>query len=365
MHDSPAVGRTFSWFPAFPGVAGETGTSFRHALKGGHPEPYEKRKVPFLTGINHFVTLGGTPQGNGEEGQVFTIILVTALFLVLGAGYLAYGKKFRGETSSPWILATFSIAGVALGVGLRSFVIVSAGTVGVVDFWGNISPVPLSAGVNLINPLATARIFSVKTHELKEDMDTPSKEGLITHLEVSVWHRAVPERTPEVYRTIGMGYEEIILKPLIRSVLRTVTAEYEAKALYTAGREAIVAEMQKLAEPVAREKGLLIEKVLLRSVKLPQVVSQAIEKKLEAEQQAEQMRFVLDRERQEAERKKIEAGGIAEFQKIVTQGITESLLEWKGIEATEKIAASPNTKIVINGNPKNGLPLILEGQKGN
>jgi regulator of protease activity HflC (stomatin/prohibitin superfamily) len=219
--------------------------------------------------------------------------------------------------------------------------------------------------VNLINPLATARIFSVKTHELKEDMDTPSKEGLITHLEVSVWHRAVPERTPEVYRTIGMGYEEIILKPLIRSVLRTVTAEYEAKALYTAGREAIVAEMQKLAEPVAREKGLLIEKVLLRSVKLPQVVSQAIERKLEAEQQAEQMRFVLDRERQEAERKKIEAGGIAEFQKVVTQGITESLLEWKGIEATEKIAMSPNTKIVIIGNPKNGLPLILEGQKGN
>lgn len=296
---------------------------------------------------------------------MFTIILFAVLFLVLGTGYLVYRKRFRGETGNRWILGYFGIAGVALGVALRSFIIISAGTVGVVDFWGTISPVPLSAGVNLINPLATARIFSIKTHELREVMDTPSKEGLITHLEVSVWHRTIPEKTPEVYKTLGMGYEEIILKPLIRSVLRTVTAEYEAKALYTAGREAIVAEMEKLAEPVAREKGLLIEKVLLRSVKLPQVVSQAIERKLEAEQQAEQMRFVLDRERQEAERKKIEAQGIAEFQKVVTEGITDSLLEWKGIEATEKIAQSPNTKVVIIGNPKNGLPLILEGQKGN
>lgn len=296
---------------------------------------------------------------------MLTIILFAVSFLVLGTGYLVFRKRFQGDMGSRWTLGYFVLAGVALGVALRSFIIISAGTVGVVDFWGTISPAPLTAGVNLINPLAMAHIFSIKTHELREVMDTPSKEGLITHLEVSVWHRAIPEKTPEVYKTIGMAYEEIILKPLIRSVLRTVTAEYEAKALYTAGREAIVAEMEKLAEPVAREKGLLIEKVLLRSVKLPQVVSQAIERKLEAEQQAEQMRFVLDRERQEAERKKIEAQGIAEFQKVVTEGITESLLEWKGIEATEKIAQSPNTKVVIIGNPRNGLPLILEGQKGN
>lgn len=291
------------------------------------------------------------------------IILLIFFSIVCGAVYGVLKKRFRGESVSPRILIYFVLAGILLGVSAQSFVIIRAGTVGVVDFWGNVSPEPLYAGIRLINPLAVARIFSVKTHELKEIMDTPSKEGLITHLEVSVWYRLIPEKAPEVFKTIGMGYEDTILKPLIRSVLRTVTAEYEAKALYTAGREAIVAEMQKMAEPVGREKGLLIERVLLRSVKLPQVVADAIERKLEAEQQAEQMRFILERERQEAERKKIEAHGISEFQKIVTQGITESLLEWKGIEATEKIAGSPNTKIVIIGNPKNGMPLIFEGQK--
>ncbi|NLI83539.1 MAG: prohibitin family protein [Deltaproteobacteria bacterium] len=291
------------------------------------------------------------------------MILLIFFSIVCGAVYGVLKKRFRGESVSPRILIYFVLAGILLGVSAQSFVIIRAGTVGVVDFWGNVSPEPLYAGIRLINPLAVARIFSVKTHELKEIMDTPSKEGLITHLEVSVWYRLIPEKAPEVFKTIGMGYEDTILKPLIRSVLRTVTAEYEAKALYTAGREAIVAEMQKMAEPVGREKGLLIERVLLRSVKLPQVVADAIERKLEAEQQAEQMRFILERERQEAERKKIEAHGISEFQKIVTQGITESLLEWKGIEATEKIAGSPNTKIVIIGNPKNGMPLIFEGQK--
>jgi prohibitin 1 len=294
---------------------------------------------------------------------MLVIILFMVSGVVLGIAHLSYRRKISKEATKPWMLAWFALFGLLAGVVFRLFVIVSAGTVGVVDFWGYVSAAPLSPGVSIRNPLAEIRTFSTKTHELKEVMDTPSQEGLITHLEVSVWHRVIPEKAPEIYKTIGMGYEETILQPLIRSVLRTVTAEYEAKALYTAGREAIVAEMEKLAEPVAQEKGILIQRVLLRSVKLPQMVAEAIERKLQAEQQAEQMKFVLDRERQEAERKKIEAQGISEFQKIVIQGITPSLLEWKGIEATEKLATSPNTKIVIIGNPKNGLPLILEGQK--
>ena len=294
---------------------------------------------------------------------MLVIILFMVSGLVLGITHLSYRRRIGREATEPWTLAWYVLSGLLVGVVFRLFVIIAAGTVGVVDFWGYVSAVPLSPGVSLRNPLAEIRTFSTKTHELKENMDTPSQEGLITHLEVSVWHRVIPEMAPEIYKTIGMGYEETILQPLIRSVLRTVTAEYEAKALYTAGREAIVAEMEKLAEPVAREKGILIQRVLLRSVKLPQMVAEAIERKLQAEQQAEQMKFVLDRERQEAERKKIEAQGISEFQKIVIQGITPSLLEWKGIEATEKLATSPNTKIVIIGNPKNGLPLILEGQK--
>ncbi|MBI3397988.1 MAG: prohibitin family protein [Deltaproteobacteria bacterium] len=292
-----------------------------------------------------------------------SIIGFVFLALIAGIIYAIVGKKFGGGTAGPRVLTGFIIAGLLIGIGTRLFVIIDAGTVGVVDFWGKVSPTPLEAGVNMRNPLADIHSFSIKTMELKEDVDTPSKEGLITHLEVSLWYKVIPDKTPEIYRTIGVAYEDIILKPLIRSVLRSVTAEYEAKALYTAGREAIGAEILKVAEPVAREKGMAIDKVLLRAVKLPQLVAEAIERKLQAEQQSEQMKFVLDKERQEADRKRIEAQGIADFQKIVTQGITPSLLDWKGIEATEKLAASPNTKVVIIGNPKNGLPLILEGQK--
>lgn len=292
-----------------------------------------------------------------------SIIGFVFLALVAGIIYVIVGKKISGGTGGPRVLTGFIVAGLLIGIAMRLFVIIDAGTVGVVDFWGKVSPMPLYAGVNIRNPLADIHSFSIKTMELKEDVDTPSKEGLITHLEVSIWYKVISDKAPEIYKTIGMAYEDIILKPLLRSVLRSVTAEYEAKALYTAGREAIVAEIFRMAEPVAREKGIAIDKVLLRAVKLPPLVAEAVERKLQAEQQSEQMKFVLDKERQEADRKRIEAQGIADFQKIVTQGITPSLLDWKGIEATEKLAASPNTKIVIIGNPKNGLPLILEGQK--
>jgi regulator of protease activity HflC (stomatin/prohibitin superfamily) len=293
---------------------------------------------------------------------MFRIILFLLLAVLAGIVYTLVRKKVLGKPEQTGIFPIFIVVGLLLGFASRLFVVIDAGTVGVVDFWGSVSPVPLKAGVNVRNPLADIRIFSIKTKELREDVDTPSKEGLITHLEVSIWYRVIPEKAPEVYKTIGLGYEEVILKPLFRSVLRSVTTEYEAKALYTGGREAVVAEIFKMAEPMAKEKGIAVDKVLLRSVKLPPLVAEAVERKLQAEQQAEQMKFVLLKERQEAERKRIEAQGIADFQRTVTQGITQGLLEWKGIEATEKLAASPNTKVVIIGNPKNGLPLILEGQ---
>ncbi|HBR17391.1 MAG: hypothetical protein A3G39_03705 [Deltaproteobacteria bacterium RIFCSPLOWO2_12_FULL_43_16] len=115
---------------------------------------------------------------------------------------------------------------------MKLFVIIDAGTVGVVDFWGKVSPVAPQAGVNMRNPLADIHSFSIKTMELKEDVDTPSKEGLITHLEVSIWYKVISDKAPEIYKTIGIAYEDIILKPLLRSVIRSVTAEYEKKGIY-------------------------------------------------------------------------------------------------------------------------------------
>jgi Membrane protease subunits, stomatin/prohibitin homologs len=142
-----------------------------------------------------------------------------------------------------------------------------------------------------------------------------------------------------------------------------VTASYEAKALYSAEREKIAGEISNLFRRLSATRGIITEQVLLRRIGLPPVVANAIQEKLRREQEAEQMKFVLQKEQQEAERKRIEAQGIADFQRIVAQGISAQLLEWKGIEATEKLAASSNSKIVVIGNSKTGLPLVFSGEK--
>jgi prohibitin 1 len=242
----------------------------------------------------------------------------------------------------------------------QCFTVVPAGNVGVVDFFGTVSPDTLKAGINLVNPLARIVKFSVKTAEVKEVMDVPSKEGLTVQLEVSALYHLNPEKAAEVYKSVGENFVDILLVPQFRSVARGVTATYDAKALYTSEREVltqmILADLRKIVEP----RGITVEATPLRKVGLPPGLTQAIEEKLRAEQESQRMEFVLLKEKQEAERKRIEAQGIADFQKIVTAGISEPLLRWKGIEATEKIASSQNAKVIVIGAGKDGLPLILD-----
>jgi prohibitin 1 len=143
--------------------------------------------------------------------------------------------------------------------------------------------------------------------------------------------------------------------------MRAVTSAHTANALYSEAREQVAQQMVEQLKRALEPRGIIVENVLLRDIKLPDTLKQAIEAKQQAEQDAQRMQFVLQKERQEAERKRIEAQGVSDFQRIVTQGISQQLLEWKGIEATEKLVGSPNSKIVIIGNPKNGLPLIFPG----
>lgn len=245
---------------------------------------------------------------------------------------------------------------------ISSFAVVPAGHVGIVDLWGNVKPTALKAGIHIINPLANVISMSIKTHEMKAKLSAPSKEGLMTTLEVSLWYKINPADAPTIYKTIGTDYASVIIVPTLRSVARATTARYETKALYTTGRDKLVTDMFDMADPITQPKGVIIDRFLLRRVSLPPTVSKAIERKLQAEQEADQMEFVLAKEKQEAERKRVEAQGIADFQRIVTKGITPSLLKWKGIEATEALASSENTKIVVIGNSADGLPLILGGK---
>ena len=241
--------------------------------------------------------------------------------------------------------------------------VIPAGDVGVKDFFGKVSPGILPAGVHVVMPFTKVVKMSIKTQEIKEVAEVPSKEGLTMDLETSVLFRLEPEKAPEIYRTIGRDYSSIAVLPQIRSALREVTASYEAKDLYSSQREKIAREIYDLVNKMSGARGIVTEQVLLRKIGLPAVVANAIQEKLKREQEAEQMKFVLQKEEQEAQRKRIEAQGIADFQKIVAQGISSQLLEWKGIEATEKLALSPNSKIVVIGNPKSGLPIILGSEK--
>ena len=239
--------------------------------------------------------------------------------------------------------------------------VIPAGHVGVKDFFGNVSPNVLPPGVRLVFPFTRVVKMSIKTQEVKETAQVPSKEGLIMDLEGSLLYRLDPQKADDIYKTIGKNYQEIAVEPQIRSAIREITASYEAKVLYSAERERVAKETLELFKKTASDRGIIAEAVLLRKIGLPDVVANAIQEKLRREQESEQMKFVLQKETQEAERKRIEAQGIADFQKIVAAGISPALLEWKGIEATEKLAQSPNSKVVVIGSGKNGLPLILGG----
>jgi prohibitin 1 len=254
---------------------------------------------------------------------------------------------------------------VVLGVLLlilvyASVAYVPAGNVGVLTLWGRVTGEVLPEGTHLVNPFKGNNTMSIRTQELKETASVSSDEGLVMTLDTSLLFRLSPEKAAEVYQKIGPLFVDVVVEPNMRSAIRSVTAAHSASALYTGGREEVA---QKIYDELVRQlstRGVEVQSVLLRDIQLPQMLKTSIEAKQQAEQDALRMAFVLQKEKQEADRKRIEAQGVRDFQLTVTQGISQQLLEWKGIEATEKLASSGNAKIVIIGNTKNGLPLIME-----
>src|SRR6266849_3488065 len=237
---------------------------------------------------------------------------------------------------------------------------IPTGNVGVLTLFGRVTGETLPEGIHLINPLKSVQKLSVQTQSLKESANVPSNEGLILALDTSLLFRLDKSKAAYVYQTMGEPYVERVVEPTLRAAIRAATSAHSANALYTNARELVQAQIQDELTKELAPRGVIVENVLLRDVQLPAMLKGSIEAKQQAEQDALRMSFILQKEKQEAERKRIEAQGIADFQKIVAQGISAQLLEWKGIEATEKLATSANAKVVIIGNPKNGLPLVLE-----
>jgi prohibitin 1 len=290
--------------------------------------------------------------------MLFIIACLAALIAALV--YLSAKKRFNKSESTFAFIGLIVAAVIAV---MQCWTIIPAGHVGVVDFLGNVSDNTLKPGVNLVNPMANVVKFDARTQELKETMMVPSKEGLTVTLEISLLYSLSFEYANRIYKTVGENYAETILIPQFRSVVRGVTANYDAKALYTAEREVLANRIEQELSRLVKSRGITLEAAALRQITLPPGLTNSIEEKLKADQESQRMQFVLLKESQEAERKRIEAKGIADFQDIVSKGINEQLLKWKGIEATEKLASSPNSKVVIIGSGKEGLPIILGGDK--
>jgi regulator of protease activity HflC (stomatin/prohibitin superfamily) len=243
---------------------------------------------------------------------------------------------------------------------LASTTSIPTGNVGVLTLFGRVTGETLTEGIHLINPLKSVQKLSIQTQSVKESANVPSNEGLILALDTSLLFHLDRTKAAQVYQSIGENYAEKIVEPTLRAAIRASTSAHSANALYTNARELVQEQIQNELTAQLASRGVIVENVLLRDVQLPAMLKSSIEAKQQAEQDALRMNFILQKEKQEAERKRIEAQGIADFQKIVAQGISAQLLEWKGIEATEKLATSSNAKVVIVGNSKNGLPLVLE-----
>jgi regulator of protease activity HflC (stomatin/prohibitin superfamily) len=269
-------------------------------------------------------------------------------------------RLMQADANPAFRLAAVGFAALLLLIFLFASVAkVDAGHVGVLTLFGRVTGEVLPEGIHLVNPFKINNQMTVRTQEIKESASVPSSEGLVMNLDTSLIYHMNPVKAADVFQKLGPRYVEVLIEPTLRAAIRESTASHTANALYTGEREAVARQINAQLVQQLNPRGIEVETVLLRDIQLPYTLKASIETKQQAEQEALAMNFRLQRERQEAERKRIEAQGIHDFQQIVAQGISPALLEWKGIEATEVLAKSANAKVIVIGSGKNGLPVIL------
>ncbi len=245
---------------------------------------------------------------------------------------------------------------------LTSCAVVKQGEVGVKRTLGKYSNTPYTEGLRIYNPFVSTIVkVPVQTQNLEVELVIPSKEGLNIRSEVSILYQLMQRQTPTLLREIGQNYERKIILPVFRSAVSDVSSRFLAKDMHTSERATIEVAIKDQMMKLLDGKGIEIEAVLLKSIQLPASLARAIEMKLEAEQQAERMRFVLDEEKREAERKRIQAEGVRDAQAIISEGLTPMLLQYKSIETFLELAKSPNAKVIISDG-STPLPMILDSE---
>jgi regulator of protease activity HflC (stomatin/prohibitin superfamily) len=298
------------------------------------------------------------------------ILIITGLLITTVSFFIARGNSDAARFSG--VIRIAGILVVLLGISFSLFKVIDAGTVGVKTLYGKVDNDILYSGLNVVNPLVDVTTFDVKTqnYTMSAVHDEGSKigddairiltsDGLEVTIDLSVLFSLRPEDAPKILKEIGDDYVDKIVRPVARTAIRDNAVSYEAVALYSTRRQEFQNRIFNTINQSFAKRGLKLEQLLIRNVTLPESVRKTIESKINAEQDAQKMQFVLQKERQEAERKRVEAQGIADYQRILSTGLSDKQLQYESIKAQKEIALSPNTKIIVMGNGKN--PVILGG----
>ncbi|MBK7232881.1 MAG: prohibitin family protein [Saprospiraceae bacterium] len=270
-------------------------------------------------------------------------------------------------------MRTFGLVLVIIGFLTSCILQINAGQVGVKVLFGQVQNDILNPGLHIINPLLVVHEMDVRTqnytmsgsndeaHSTGDDaIRALTKDGLEIVIDVTVLYKVIPSSAPKIYNEIGSDYRDKIIRPLARSRIRDYSVAYEAIELYSSKRDAFQLQIFKTIETDFFARGLTLEQLLIRNIALPASVKSSIEVKIQAEQESQKMQFVLMKEKQEAERKRVEAQGIADYQRIINTGLTEKQLEYEMIKAYKELATSSNAKVIVLNGKNN--PLILNGQ---
>jgi len=290
--------------------------------------------------------------------------------LFLGANTISPNLVFFKYAKTLKIVgAVFAI----IGLTSSAVVQVDAGEVGVQSVFGKVQPSTLNSGLNFVNPLAKVVVFDAKTqhYTMSSVHDEGDKQGddairvltadgLEVVVDLTVLFRIIPSEAPRVLREIGEDYKDKVVRPITRTMIRDNAVYYDAVALYSLKRNEFQQRIYRDIENNFKKRGLVLEQLLIRNINLPTSVKTTIESKINAEQDAQKMQFVLQKEKQEAERKRVEAQGIADYQKILSTGLSDKQLQYESIIAQKELAKSPNAKVIIMGGKS--APIILGNQ---
>lgn len=273
------------------------------------------------------------------------------------------------------VLRMISIVLIVIGLLTSSVKQIDAGYVGVKSLFGKVQPDILPSGLNFVNPVMDVKSLDIKTQNYTmsgqhdeggqagdDAIRVLTSDGLEVTIDLSVLYRVIPEEAPRLIREIGVNYEDKIVRPITRTRIRDNAVYYDAVSLYSTKRDEFQDRIFKSIDQDFKKRGLFLENLLVRNITLPGSVKAVIEQKINAEQDAQKMQFVLLKEKQEAERKRVEAQGIADYQRIVSESLSDRQLQYEQIKAMKELAGSANAKIIVMP-AKGGVPVILDAKQ--